>query len=121
MENTYSHNNARRRVQSIRDHILTNAMRNDDDDDDEQKSLSNVNTRRTTNVMTMHRTSTNTYASATGKPTSYEKMHGYVSQEPIEWEECVRQSFHTFLKPILEEVFEKSKIEDAKKEVESHE
>ena len=121
MENTYSHNNARRRVQSIRDHILTNAMRNDDDDDDdEQKSLSNVNTRRTTNVMTMHRTSTNTYASATGKPTSYEKMHGYVSQEPIEWEECVPETEFSHLmhtKPILEEVFyEKSKIEDAKKE-----
>ena len=42
--------------------------------------------------MTTHRTSSNTYASATGKPTSYEKMHGYVSQEPVCWEECVPET-----------------------------
>ena len=58
--------------------------------------ISNNNNARihqtTTSMMTTHRTSSNTYASATGEPTSYEKMHGYVSQEPVCWEECVPET-----------------------------
>ena len=130
--NNNNNNNARRRVQSIRDHVLLHSQQNafstfhDFEDDNGRDFLSNFNNndarihQTTTSMMTTHRTSSNTYASATGKPTSYEKMHGYVSQEPVCWEECVPETEFSHLmhtKPILEEViYEKSKIEDMRRE-----
>ena len=126
MENT-TRTSARRRVRSIRDHVLLSNNERRDGENRGQESLSNfffTNARgdehHQETTMTMHRTSSNTYASATGKPTSYEKMHGHVSQEPVCWEECVPETEFSHLmhtKPILEEViYEKSKIEDLKRE-----